>query len=215
MEDKRVVRTKELLRSALLAICKVKPLSEVSVKDVLDQAQVSRAAFYRHYRDLDDLAQEVWLSRMPYFSPPYPRLADYESPSQACRVLLDSIADELRFFKENVNLAKGIAENVGRSRYYLESEESHMELLTTQMTTEYGPGASFLGLNGQDAARFIFAGQYALIRQWICEGMTRGIEEICRMIAYIDLHCTAAVAGRAIEPYFLEAIRDWKMARDD
>lgn len=215
MEDKRVVRTKGLLRSALLAICKVKPLSEVSVKDVLDQAQVSRAAFYRHYCDLDDLAQEVWLSRLPYFSPPYPRLADYESPAQACRVMLDAIAEELAFFKENVNFAKGIAENVGRSRYYLDSEESHMELLMTQMTTEYGPGASFLGLRGEDAARFIFAGQYALIRQWICEGMMRSIEEMCCMIAYIDLQCTAAVAGRAIEPYFLEAIRDWRIAWGD
>lgn len=211
MADRRVVRTKELLRAALLDLCYARQLCDVSVKDLLERAQVSRAAFYRHYRDLDDLAQDTWLSRLPYFQPPYPRLADYASPAQACHVLLDALADELRFFKDNVNFARGITESIGRSPYYRNSEESHTELLMAQMKTEYGPDASFMGLDGCDAAAFIIAGQFALIRRWLASGMSKGIEEMSKMLAYIDLQCTAAVAGRAIEPYFLEVIKEWHL----
>lgn len=211
MVDRRVIRTKETLRTALLDLCRTRPLSAVSVKDLLDQAQLSRSAFYRHYRDIDDLAQDVWLSRMPYFTPPYPRLADYASPGEACRVLLGVLADELLFFKENTNFAKGIVDNIGRSPYYRDSEALHMELLGTQMVTEYGKDASYMGLRPEDSARYIISGQFALIRQWIIEGMTRDIEETCKMIAFIDFQCTAAVAGRPIEPYFLEVIREWHL----
>lgn len=187
----------------------------MTVKDLLEKAQVSRASFYRHYRDIDDLAQDAWLGRMPYFAPPYPRLADYDSPEQACRVLLDTLADELFFLKGNPNFARGLSEQVGRSPYYRDSEASHMELLTTQMATEYGPDASHLGLRGEDAARFVFAGQFALIRQWLSDGMVRGVEEMCKMLAYIDFHCTAAVAGRPIEPHFARVIESWHLDRDE
>lgn len=211
MVDRRVVRTKETLRAALLGLCQTRPLAAVSVKDLLERAQVSRTAFYRHYWDIDDLAQDAWLSRMPYFKPPYPRLADYESAGEACRILLDVIADELLFFKTNVNLAKGIVDSIGRSPYYRESEELHMEILVTQMTTEYGADASYMGLHAEDVACFVVAGQFALIRQWIREGMARDVEEMCKVLALMDFQCTAAIAGRPVEPYFLEAIRCWRL----
>lgn len=126
MADLRVARTKELLRQALLDLCSTRQLGDVTVKDLLEKTQVSRAFFYRHYRDVDDLAQDVWLSRLPYFAPPYPRLADYASPSEACRVLLDALADELLFFKANPNFARGVSDQVGRSSYYRDSKASHV-----------------------------------------------------------------------------------------
>lgn len=53
--DLRVRRTCERLGSALIALIQEKPISDVTVQDVLDRASVGRSTFYLHYRDKDDL----------------------------------------------------------------------------------------------------------------------------------------------------------------
>jgi AcrR family transcriptional regulator len=54
-EDRRVRRTRRLLRGALLALVAEKGYDRVTVQDVLDRADVGRATFYAHFRDKDDL----------------------------------------------------------------------------------------------------------------------------------------------------------------
>ena len=61
--DKRVRRTHERLGSALLTLILEKPMSEVTVQEVLDRASVGRSTFYLHFRDKDDLL----LSQLEYF----------------------------------------------------------------------------------------------------------------------------------------------------
>jgi AcrR family transcriptional regulator len=54
-EDRRVRRTRRLLREALIALILEKGYDKVTVQDVLDRADVGRATFYAHFRDKDDL----------------------------------------------------------------------------------------------------------------------------------------------------------------
>jgi AcrR family transcriptional regulator len=53
--DRRVRRTRRLLREALLALILEKGYDRVTVQDVLDRADIGRATFYAHFRDKDDL----------------------------------------------------------------------------------------------------------------------------------------------------------------
>lgn len=54
-EDRRVRRTRRMLRDALLALIEEKGYDQVTVQDILDRADLSRATFYSHFRDKDDL----------------------------------------------------------------------------------------------------------------------------------------------------------------
>ncbi|MFL6213115.1 MAG: TetR/AcrR family transcriptional regulator [Blastocatellia bacterium] len=53
--DRRVVRTRDRLGDALIALMQEKPFDAITVQEVLDRAGVSRSTFYAHYRDKDDL----------------------------------------------------------------------------------------------------------------------------------------------------------------
>ena len=53
--DKRVRKTKEALRSALLELMVQRGYEALSVQDILDRAAVGRATFYLHYRNKEDL----------------------------------------------------------------------------------------------------------------------------------------------------------------
>jgi AcrR family transcriptional regulator len=54
-EDRRVRRTRRLLQEALLALLREKGYDKVTVRDLLDRADLGRATFYAHFRDKDDL----------------------------------------------------------------------------------------------------------------------------------------------------------------
>jgi len=53
--DPRVLRTRDRLGDALVALMQEKPFDAITVQEVLDRAGVSRSAFYVHYRDKEDL----------------------------------------------------------------------------------------------------------------------------------------------------------------
>ena len=53
--DRRVRRTRELLRGALISLIQEKGYDRITVQDILDRADIGRSTFYAHYRDKDDL----------------------------------------------------------------------------------------------------------------------------------------------------------------
>jgi AcrR family transcriptional regulator len=53
--DRRVLRTRDTLGDALVALMQEKNFDEITVREVLDRAGVGRSTFYAHYRDKDDL----------------------------------------------------------------------------------------------------------------------------------------------------------------
>jgi AcrR family transcriptional regulator len=53
--DRRVRRTRQLLREALVELTLERGYDRVTVQDILDRADVGRSTFYAHYRDKDDL----------------------------------------------------------------------------------------------------------------------------------------------------------------
>jgi AcrR family transcriptional regulator len=50
-KDRRVVRTRDTLGDALVALMREKNFEKITVQEVLDRAGVGRSTFYVHYRD--------------------------------------------------------------------------------------------------------------------------------------------------------------------
>ncbi|HEV8316513.1 MAG TPA: TetR/AcrR family transcriptional regulator [Vicinamibacterales bacterium] len=53
--DRRVQRTRRLLRDALMSLVQEKGFEELSVQDIIDRADVGRATFYAHFDNKEDL----------------------------------------------------------------------------------------------------------------------------------------------------------------
>ena len=59
MEDKRIRRTKKLLRQALTRLMRQKDFQSITVTDVVREADINRGTFYAHYRDIYDLREKI------------------------------------------------------------------------------------------------------------------------------------------------------------
>ena len=53
--DRRVQRTRQALRNALLELIKEKGYDSISVEEITQRANLGRATFYLHYKDKEDL----------------------------------------------------------------------------------------------------------------------------------------------------------------
>lgn len=69
--DLRIRRTRARLGAALIALIEEKAMDEVTVREVLERAQVGRSTFYVHYEDKDDLflsqleeGLQMWSNRL-------------------------------------------------------------------------------------------------------------------------------------------------------
>ena len=54
-EDRRVRRTKQILKKTLLELLQEKELSKITISELADRADINRGTFYAHYSDVSDL----------------------------------------------------------------------------------------------------------------------------------------------------------------
>lgn len=59
--DRRIVRTKKALRTALLELIEEKGYEAISVEEITQRANLGRATFYLHYKDKEDLLLEEFV----------------------------------------------------------------------------------------------------------------------------------------------------------
>jgi len=57
--DRRTLRTKKLLRQALVELMEEHGLERITVSQLTERADVNRGTFYLHYKDVTDLLQQI------------------------------------------------------------------------------------------------------------------------------------------------------------
>lgn len=58
-EDRRVKMTKKILKEALVELLKEKPVYEISIKRICENADVNRSTFYHHYQSAQELYDDI------------------------------------------------------------------------------------------------------------------------------------------------------------
>ena len=60
MEDKRITRTKRVLKQTMIKMLADFPFEQISIKQLCEIAGISRVTFYTHYSDKYDLAEDIF-----------------------------------------------------------------------------------------------------------------------------------------------------------
>lgn len=79
--DRRVQRTRQLLRDALVALILEKGYEAVTVQDILDRANLGRSTFYAHFHDKGELLFSGFLELMTEFEAGHKDTLSMKTPS--------------------------------------------------------------------------------------------------------------------------------------
>lgn len=157
-EDKRVRRTKRLLRQALADLMQEKDFKDITVTDLVERADINRGTFYVHYRDVYDLREKIenemiekCRSMLEGFLP--------SKENQSLRPMLNRAVD---YVDENRNMVRSLLKASGA--YSFESkmmrivEECRLLLLHNNNTQEQAY-----------ISRFIAGGAVCMIEKWLAD----------------------------------------------
>jgi len=97
--DRRIGRTRQVLKEGFIAVMREKGFASVSVKDIADRANVNRGTFYIHYPDkymlLEEIVRERFLQLLRTSLPPNPRW-DRDTLSSIIRTVLHCFEKKYR-----------------------------------------------------------------------------------------------------------------------
>jgi AcrR family transcriptional regulator len=193
--DPRVVRTRRLLRDALLELISEKGFDAITVQDITERATLHRATFYLHYRDKQDLLmstlEEMFDELVAYAEPPRdPQTVPLGEPIPSLVRQLEHIAAHADFYRAvmgsdgvpafGVRLREWIGD-LARSRLEMMGLNTDEWLVPVDLVIHYVTGA-YVGL----------------IRHWLEEGMRYPPEEMAIYIARLMTLGTHRVMG--VEP---------------
>ena len=62
--DRRIRRTKNLLKSGLFDLMEQKSINEITIKELTERVDINRGTFYLHYKDIFELLEDIELKLM-------------------------------------------------------------------------------------------------------------------------------------------------------
>ena len=172
--DRRVVRTKKALWSALLDLIKERDWDDINVRGICDRADVARSSFYLHFHNKQDLLDFGFSSGRKELSERFDALKE----EQALRAFLDWLVDHLAqsgtlFQSRNGQLNPAILQRfktvVG-------------DLLAHQLRRQ-APDLT------REQNQFITGGVFAILEDWLCERHRLRPAEVVHIVeAEIERH---------------------------
>lgn len=101
-DDRRVRRTKKLLTSSLAELLMEKNIKDITVKEIVDSADINRGTFYLHYRDIYDMLTQIendMISDLEEIANKFPASVLKEAPKPYIQEIFQYIKDNQQFCK--------------------------------------------------------------------------------------------------------------------
>ena len=155
-EDKRIRRTKKLLRQALTRLMQQKDFQSITVTDVVREADINRGTFYAHYRDVYDLREKIEAEMIEDFRE---LIADLH-PSGTSN-LQPVLARAVDYLEENREIVRALVRGAG-----VEGFGRKMITVLGECHLEMRP---FRSVEDAYAARFLATGIVGMMEKWITE----------------------------------------------
>lgn len=173
-EDRRVKYTKMVLKESFIALLEKKDISQITIKEICENADINRATFYAHYTDQYDLMRKIQnelLENVEIY------LSEYVK-DEAPVIPVDNVERIFEYVKENARLCK-----------LLLSERGDINFQKRVLTLVYEKNISELTKSGmipKEDAEYIYAftltGCIGAIQKWLNDDMKKSPRFMAEML---------------------------------
>lgn len=175
--DRRTIRTKRAIINAFAELLTIRDVSEITIKEVAELADINRKTFYHYYSGTHEIIEEIENEIVSAFEKELQHISPQEAMTDPYALFsrLTAILNRDIDFYGNLFRAKN-PENLSKKL---------TALLKSRMIDYYAPDS---GLS-QDvigiAADFIFSGMLAVYRNWFLSDRTAPMDEISQTISVL------------------------------
>lgn len=174
-QDRRVRRTKTLMKEALIELMNEKTFGEITAKEITDKADLNRATFYLHYNKVFDLLDELENEVMEDF---YHTLAAVEIDKNGAWEY-PLILHICNYIMENMELCRCLLLNPRSDRLADKiAEIMKRKSLETRKKQHFQQDEKRL----EYANQFIACGSMGMVKQWLSEETPVSAEEMAKLV---------------------------------
>ncbi len=183
--DRRVQYTKMVLRESFIQLLENKDITQITIKEICENADINRATFYAHYSDQYDFMKKI---QNELFENVEMHLSEYTN-SDLPVVPIDMVERIFEYIKENARLCK-----------LLLSERGDMNFQKRVLTLVYEKNISDTTRSGisKEDAEYIYAftltGCVGIVQKWLNDDMKKSP----RFMAETIIKLTTGLSGNML-----------------
>ncbi len=176
-EDRRIKKTKQLLKQGLTELMFEKDIKNITIKELVEKVDINRSTFYLHYSDIYELLTELENNLMKEINQVFEEYKSIDKLEESYAFILTLY----KTFDNNRDLCKAITSSQNNSAFILQMEES-IELairkkLDEILSDEYViPESTYI---------FYRCGCVGLLRSWIRNDIPKSPEEMANETYHI------------------------------
>ena len=174
-ENQRIALTRRLLQEGMQRLLAHDKLENISVTALCKESGINRATFYNHYTSPSQLLQEMEKTLVD-------QLLQLSPPAKTVEEILEHTENACALLQENADLFHVLV------RYHIDQDLEHMVFNIMQHYETHRMGASKYEMDDDTkrlVSSYLYAGCYALIREWLLHDIDKTPREITQLLVNI------------------------------
>ena len=187
-KDRRIRKTKQVLRQSFASLLAEKPLEDITVKELTERADINRGTFYCHYKDIYDLKDQIERELFDEFV----AVIDGYGVDNLRRELRSVMTDVFRFLQRNKEFGTIISAYKTDSLFFAWVRSEIFRRGLSEWQRIYGFQDS---IQWDYYLDFVVAGCVTMLQSWIQKGMREPPEEMGALSERFILYGPGEVLG--------------------
>lgn len=179
--DRRIRKTKALLRSGLTDLMKQKPVNKITVKELSDYIDINRGTFYLHHKDVFDLLESIENELMQELKDVFEKYSIEGFQAQPISFLTDAF----RFLEHNAEIVTVLLSTNGDITFVDRMKEFVREKCLNSWMQVYSYSNP---LPYEYFYTFTINGIIGLFQTWLDRGRKESPEEMAQIAERIISH---------------------------
>ncbi len=183
MVDRRVRKTKKLLREGLGELLKSKPIKDITVREIAELTDINRGTFYLHYKDIYDMLEQIENEMFEEFN----AIISAYTPEAITNnnQSLPLLADIFKYFADNSNMCAVLLSKNGDIAFVNRIKNIVKERCLHNLITIYNIKNM---QNFEYFYSFIISGCIGIFETWLNNGMKENPKEMATIAERIIIN---------------------------
>lgn len=177
--DRRVKYTKMVLKESFIKLLEKKDISQISIKEICEDADINRATFYAHYSDQYDLLRKIEDELLHNINA---HLAQFHQKNNNTNPVL--LAERIfEYLKENAKLCKLLLSEHGDFSF----QKQVMMLVYDIVIAELTDNNKITKEDAEYVYSFTITGCVGIVQKWLDEDMRKSPHYMAEMVIKLTL----------------------------
>jgi AcrR family transcriptional regulator len=178
--DRRVKYTKMVLKDSFIKLLEKKDISQISIKEVCEDADINRATFYAHYNDQYDLLRKIENELLDNINA---HLAEFDQINNNNMNAVLTAEKIFEYIKENARLCKLLLSERGDISF----QKQIMMLVYDKIITELTDNNKITKEDAEYVYSFTITGCVGIVQKWLDDDMKKSAHFMAEIVIKLTM----------------------------